>query len=204
MGRIKWPVALATAFVLLVGWYVIYTQQIVRALQANAETLAEIYGEVQEGLTSPPGGEVQALSRLQEVILESGVPMVLTGPRDTVLAVENLPFDVDLDTAEGQDRVRAYVRRLDVRHPPVGDPNLAHMHYGDTPEVLRLRWIPWLQVAGLLLTVVVGFTMIRYQRRVEGERAWTSMAREPPRTRSTNPTATTMTSRITTCFKPAE
>jgi len=30
----------------------------------------------------------------------------------------------------------------------------------------------------MLLTVVVGFTVIRYQRRVEGERAWTSMARE--------------------------
>jgi len=74
--------------------------------------------------------------------------------------------------------VRGYVGRLDARHPPVGDPELSHLHFGDTPEVLRLRWIPWLQVAGLLLTVVVGFTMVRYQRRVEGERAWTAMARE--------------------------
>ena len=176
---IKWPVALATAFVLLLGWYVIYTQQIVRALQANAETLTEIYGEVQEGLTSTvPGDEVQALSRLQEIIIASGVPMVLTGPGDTVYAARNLPFDVDLDAREGQERVRAYVRRLDIRHPPIGDPELFHLHYGDTPVVLRLRWIPLLQVAGLLLTVVVGFTMIRYQRRVEGERAWTAMARE--------------------------
>ena len=179
MRRIKWPVALATAFVLLLGWYLIYTQQIVRALQANAETLTEIYGEVQEGLTSTvPGDEVQALSRLQEIIIASGVPMVLTGPGDTVYAARNLPFDVDLDAREGQERVRAYLRRLDVRHPPIGDPDLFHLHYGDTPEVLRLRWIPLLQVAGLLLTVVVGFTMIRYQRRVEGERAWTAMARE--------------------------
>ncbi len=178
MPRIKWPVALATAFVLLLGSYVLYTQQIVRALRENAETLTEIYGVVQEGLTSLPGGEVQALSRLQEIIIASGVPIVLTGPGDTVYAARNLPFEVDLDTPEGQERARAYVRRLDEQHPPVGVPDASHLHYGDTPEVLRLRWIPWLQAAGLLLTVVVGFTVIRYQRRAEGERAWTAMARE--------------------------
>ena len=178
MPRIKWPVALATAFVLLLGSYVLYTQQIVRALRENAETLTEIYGVVQEGLTSPPGGEVQALSRLQEIIIASGVPIVLTGPGDTVYAARNLPFEVDLDTPEGQERARQYVRRLNEQHPPVGVPDASHLHYGDTPEVLRLRWIPWLQAAGLLLTVVVGYTVIRYQRRVEGERAWTAMARE--------------------------
>ena len=179
MPRIKWPVALATAFVLLLGWYVVYTQQIVRALRANAEIFTEIYGEALTGLNSTdPTAEVEALVRLQQIILASGVPMVNMGPGDTVYAVRNLPFEVDLATPEGQARVRAYVQRLDVRHPPVGDPNLSHLHFGDTPEVLRLRYIPWLQVAGLLLTVAVGFTVIRYQRRVEGERAWTAMARE--------------------------
>jgi len=178
MPRIKWPVALATAFVLLLGWYVVYTQQIVRALRANAETLTEIYGEVQEGLNSiGPTAEVDALFRLQQIIVASGVPMVQMGPGDTVYAARNLPFDADLETAEGQAAVREYSRRLDVRHPPVQNADVS-LHYGDTPEVLRLRYIPWLQVAGLLLTVVVGVTMIRYQRRVEGERAWTAMARE--------------------------
>lgn len=179
MIRIKWPVALATLFILLLGWYLLYTQQIVQALRTDAETLTQIFAEVQEGLTSTdPAAEVEALVRLQRIIIESGVPLVQTGPGDTVLAVTNLPFSADLETPEGQARVRAYVRRLDARHPPVGDPDLMHLHYGDTPEVRRLRWIPWLQAGGLLLTVLVGFTIVRYQRRVEGERAWTSMARE--------------------------
>jgi hypothetical protein len=179
MARIKWPVALATLFVLLLGWYVVYTQQIVRALRADAETLARIFAEVQQGLSSTdPTAEVEALARLQTAIIESQVPIVQTGPGDTVLAAENLPFDVDLETAAGQERVRDYVRRLDLRHPPVPAPEQQYLHFGDTPEVLRLRWIPLLQVAGLFLTVFVGLTMIRYQRRVEGERAWTAMARE--------------------------
>ncbi len=179
MLRIKWPVALATLFVVLLGWYLIYTHQIVRALQSDAETLTQIYAEVQAGLTSPePGRADDALFQLQGIILESGVPLVQTGPGDTVLYAANLPFEVDLRTPAGQARVRTYIEGLDARRPPVGNPNLTHIHFGDSPEVRRLRWIPWLQAGGLLLTVFVGFTMIRYQRRAESEKAWTSMARE--------------------------
>ena len=179
MVRIKWPLAFATLFVALLGWYVVYTQEIVEAFRAYDDTLGEIYAEVQEGLTAQ--GEARsenALYNLQGIIVESGVPMILSGPGDTVLYVTNLPFDADLDTPEGQARARAYMRRLDAINPPVGDPTIQRLHRGDSPQVRNLRWIPWLQAGGLLLTVIVGFTMIRTQRRAESERAWTAMARE--------------------------
>ncbi|MHB1192449.1 MAG: sensor histidine kinase [Longimicrobiales bacterium] len=179
MRRNRWPVALATLFVTLLGWYLLYTQQIVRALRADAEILTEIFAEVQVGVTDPdPAAADEALFRLQTIIRESGVPLVLTGPRDTILDARNLPFAADLTTQAGQERVRTYVRRLELRQPPVGDPDIQALHVGDTPEIRRLRWIPWLQVGGLLLTVFVGFAMIRTQRSAESERAWTSMARE--------------------------
>ncbi len=179
MLRTKWPVALATLFVLLLGWYLLYTQRIVQALQRDAELLTRIYVEVQEGVTSmEPGRADDALFNLQGIILESGVPMVQSGPGDTILYVANLPFEVDLSTRLGQARVRDYLESLDARRPPIGNPDLVHMHFGDSPEVQRLAWIPLLQAGGMLLTVFVGLTMVRYQRRAESERAWTSMARE--------------------------
>ena len=46
MIRIKWPVALATLFVMLLGWYLLYTQQIFRRVQENSELLSRIYTEV--------------------------------------------------------------------------------------------------------------------------------------------------------------
>jgi len=179
MIRIKWPVALATMFVLLLGWYVVYSRQIVRLLRADAETLTRIYSEVTTGMASPYDAAAEdALFRLQAIILNSRVPYVMTGTRDTVLAARNLPFDADINTFEGQERIRAYAVRLDAQHPPVISPGLSTIHFGDSPEVQSLRWIPWLQAGGLLLTVFIGFSMIRYQRHAESERAWTSMARE--------------------------
>lgn len=179
MIRIKWPVALATAFVLLLGWWLVYTQQIVQRVEENSLLLSRIFAEVQEGLlTQSPTRETQALLNLQRMVVETQVPLVVMGPADTVLLHENVPFEVDETTPAGQQRIREYVQVLDSLNPPVGDPNTLHIHFGQTPAVSRLRWIPWLQAGGLLLTVFVGALVVQTQRRAESERAWTSMARE--------------------------
>ncbi len=179
MTRRNWPVALAVLFVAILVWYLVYTERIVRALRADAAILTEIYSEVQGALADPsPERTDRALFELQRVIIETGVPLIQTGSRDTVLAARNLPFEADLSTPEGQRRIREYVEVLDSRNPPVGEEAFTQLHYGDPPEVRRLRFIPWLQAGGLLLTVLVGFTVIRFQRRAEAERAWTAMARE--------------------------
>ncbi|TVP72267.1 MAG: sensor histidine kinase [Gemmatimonadales bacterium] len=177
--RRRGSLVLGILFLALLGWYLVYSQQIIRTLQADAATLTRMFSEVQEGMTDQdPFRATQALANLQSIIIESGVPLVMAGPGDTILAAENLPFDADLSTVEGQRRVRDYVTRLAVRNPPVGDPEVARMYFGDPPELQRLRWIPWLQVAGLLLLFTLGVGVVRAQRRAETDRAWTAMARE--------------------------
>jgi|TARA_B100000809_G_scaffold178163_1_gene175734 signal transduction histidine kinase len=177
--KIKWPVALATMFLVLLGWYLVYTESIVRALEDNAERLSEIYHEVQAGLaTMDQSAAITAMFNLQGIIIESGVPLVITGPGGLATAFENLDFEVDLDSPEGQREILAYTRSLDAAHPPVGDPNVQQIHFGSTPEFESLRRIPWFQAGGMLLTALIGFVVIRSQRRAESEKAWTSMARE--------------------------
>lgn len=179
MKRGQGPVLLSTLFIGFLGSYLVYTQIVARSLRADAEILSRIFAEVQQGLTDPdPGRAEEALWQLQAEVLSTGIPLIQTGPSDTVLAVANLPFEADITSAEGQARVQAYLRRIDARNPPVGDPTVSHVHFGDLPETRRLRWIPWLQAGGLLLTVLVGVAVVRTQRRADSERAWTSMARE--------------------------
>ncbi|MBT8335445.1 MAG: HAMP domain-containing histidine kinase [Gemmatimonadetes bacterium] len=179
MRRERWPLVLATLFLILLGWYLVYTRSIGEALEENAETLTEIFAEVQRAITDPdPFRSEQALSRLQDLVLETDIPIVLTGEGGRVTAVENLPFEADLLTPEGQGRLREYVVELDLRNPPIGEPGDVRIHFGDPPIVRRLGWISSLQAGGLLLTVLVGLAVIRAQRRADSERAWTAMARE--------------------------
>lgn len=179
MRRERWPLFLATLFLILLGWYLVYTRSIGAALQENAETLTEIFAEVQRAAADPdPSRTDQALARLQDLVLSTDIPIVLTDVGDTVTAVANLPFEADVDTFDGQRRVRDYVRTLDLRNPPIGEPDGFQIHFGDPPIVRRLGWISSLQAGGLLLTVLVGLAVIRAQRRADNERAWTAMARE--------------------------
>ena len=179
MTRASWSLLLATMFLAILAWYLVYTEQLVTAFRAETATMTRMYAEVQAGMADPDEQAAdEALFRLQSIVVESGVPLVLSGPGDSILAAVNLPFDVDVSTPQGQGRIRQYARRLDVRRPPVGDPALALVHFGDPPELRRLRWIPWFQVAGLLLTFVTGLLVIRSQRAAAADRAWTSMARE--------------------------
>jgi len=179
LRRRNWPIALAVLFVAQLVWYLLYTEDIVQAFRGNAEVLSQIYARVQEGVGDPrPEAAVDALFGLQQVILNSGVPLVATLPGDSVYAAQNLPFEADLSIPSDQARVRDYARRLDTRNPPIGDPSVMLLHFGDPPEVRKLQWVPLLQAGGLLVTVLLGALVVGMQRRAESERAWTSMARE--------------------------
>lgn len=179
MIRIKPHIALATLFLFILGWYVLYTRSIVNALHRDSELMTRIFGIVQEGIQgTEPGVEILALSDLQTEIIQSGLPLVVTGLADTVLMAENLPFDVNLETVDGQRRVMALVRTLDLRHAPIQGASDKVVHFGDTAQLRRLQWVPWLQALGLFLTAMIGFLVVRSQRRSEQEQAWTAMARE--------------------------
>ena len=193
MIRIKWPVVLATLFLILLGWYVVYPQSIVDELQQNETLMSEVFSLVQELIQEPGGSETpgaggglqdvpgfeSALFDLQGVVIRAGIPLVWIDPADSILSVENLPFDANIFTPEGQEQVKAYVRGLDATgREPVRGAGGDLIYFGETPELSSLRLIPWLQAIGLTLTALIGFLVIRYQRRAEQDKAWTVMARE--------------------------
>ncbi|MCH7891525.1 MAG: HAMP domain-containing histidine kinase [Gemmatimonadetes bacterium] len=191
MIRIKWPVAMATLFLILLGWYVIYPLSIVDELQQNEELMSEVFGIAQELIQDTTGAERSGadgrlrnvpgfdnpLFALQEVIRRSGIPMVIMSSSGSVTSVEN--FDADISTPEGQEQVKAYVRRIEATgHEPARGAGGQLIYLGDPPQLSGLRWIPWFQASGLMLTALIGFLVIRYQRRAEQDKAWTAMARE--------------------------
>jgi len=192
MIRIKWPVALATLFVILLGCRVIYPLSIVDELHQNEELMSEVFGLVQELIQDTGGPETagapgslpdvrfeSALFELTRVVIRSGIPLIWIDPADSVLSVENLPFDADIYAAEGQELVKAYVRRLEVTgREPVRGAGGDLIYLGERPQLSSVSWIPWLQASGLMLTALIGFLVIRYQRTAEQDKAWTIMARE--------------------------
>ena len=187
MIRIRWPVALATLFLIVFGWYLVYTQLLQDGLRENQALMSEVFAIAQELIQDTSrserlvGGRLQdvPLFDLQEVMIRSRIPMVIISPAESVVSVENLPFEADILTPEGQEEVQAYVSRIEATgQEPVRGAGETLIYLGDPPQLSNLRWIPWLQASGLTLTALIGFLVIRYQRSAEQDKAWTAMARE--------------------------
>ena len=163
MIRIRWPVALATLFLIVFGWYLVYTQLLQDGLRENQALMSEVFAIAQELIQDTSrserlvGGRLQdvPLFDLQEVMIRSRIPMIIISPAESVVSVENLPFEADILTPEGQEEVQAYVSRIEATgQEPVRGAGEPLIYLGDPPQLSNLRWIPWLQASGLTLTAL--------------------------------------------------
>lgn len=170
------PALLVTlGLVMVVGWYVGYTQHLVSQLRREAARSAQMYARVYSALADPTDQSgTAALLDLSAQIDSMGVPVIVTDARGRAAAKANLPFRGPLD----DPRVLAYVRELDAQNPPVVERGVGTVHFGNPPLVRSLRIIPIAQAATLALLLAAGTYTIRTRWRAERERVWAGMARE--------------------------
>jgi signal transduction histidine kinase len=167
----------AALIALLLGSILWYTHHVVSDLRLEAERSSRNYARIYHALgDTTEGAGTQALLGLSRSIVDQGVPVIVTDAAGNPTAAANLPFgstDVTRDP-----RVRAYVQRLDADNPPVVDPMLGQIHFGNTPLVEGLRIIPVLQVATAAILLILGFYAIRVRGNAARELIWAGMARE--------------------------
>lgn len=177
MRRGSPEVIFAALIALLLGSILWYTHHVVGDLRLEAERSSRIYARIYHALgDTTEGAGTQALLGLSRSIVEQGVPVIVTDAMGSPTAAANLPFDAVDVTRDA--RVRAYVRTLDAENPPVIDPMLGQIHFGNTPLVEGLRIVPVLQVATAAILLIVGFYIIRVRGNAARERIWAGMARE--------------------------
>lgn len=169
------PVLIAVGIAALLLSYVAYTQRVVRELRRDstrsAEMFAHIYGALSDTTAEASRTAMLDLSRL---IGEMGVPAVVTDMNGKPAYAQNLPFDAPIES----ERVAAYIAELDRQNPPVVAAGVGTVHFGNTPTVRGLRYIPLLQALVLGVAVLAGVAMLRARGRADRERMWAGMARE--------------------------
>lgn len=170
------PVVLvAVGLVLLLVSYVVYTQRVISELRREARRTGTMFARVYSALADPSEDVgTEALFELSRLIREMGVPVVVTDPDGRPAAAANLPREVALD----DPWVLRYVAQLDRLNPPVVEPGIGTIHYGNPPVVAGLRVIPLLQAVALVGLILAGVYALRTRARGEQQRVWAGMARE--------------------------
>jgi len=170
------PVTIVTVCVAaLLGWYVVYTQGVVRELRREASRVGLMYARVYDGLNDPgPDAATTALLDLSRHIRESGVPLIITDANGTPTAAANLPRELPLDSPE----IREFIRALDRQNQPIAEGDAGTVHFGNTPLVRGLRIIPLLQSLLIGMFLLAGAYGLRTRGRADREQIWAGMARE--------------------------
>jgi len=179
MSRRNWPTALALLAAATLGWYLVYTELLVREMRRDAVVHSRIYIRILRGLNDPADDAAeQTLLKLSGEVQRLRIPLVVTDEEGIPGWAINLPFEADPADPADHERIRAYARELARNNEPIIEPGLGIIFFGDPPTVQRLRWIPWLQVGALTGLLVAAAWMIRHNWRTERERIWAAMARE--------------------------
>ena len=81
-----WPTALGLLAALVLGWYLLYTELLVREMRRDTVIHSRIYIQILRGLNDPhEGAAEQTLLSLVDAVKELGIPIVLTDPDATAL-----------------------------------------------------------------------------------------------------------------------
>lgn len=179
MKRRLRPLTLAIAAILVFGTYLIYTQYTVQLIKTQSDFESRIYLHVQTGILTP-GSEFDALTSIQQVLDSLDLPMITFNAEGAITGAINLPFEMDLGSEAGRQRVQEYARGIERRHPRnrASQPGIGAIIFGAPPWIAWLRWVPYLQVAAGLALALVAVVMVRADLRAERERMWSAMARE--------------------------
>jgi signal transduction histidine kinase len=179
MTRRHWPTLLAVLAALILGWYLLYSQFLVREMRSDAEVHSRIVVRILQGLTDPSeDAPLAALFDLSSEVQNLRIPIVYTDVDGVPALWVNLPFEAAMGDTAAMIDVLDYARGLARRNPPIVEPGLGTIYFGDPPNVRRMRWIPWLQVGALVGLLVTLASIIRHNQRTERERIWAAMARE--------------------------
>ena len=168
-------VLLGLLLALVLGSYIVYSQRVVVELRRDASRSSRMHAQILSALADPnPDAANAALLDLANSIRDLGVPVIITDTRGRPIWAINLPFE-----ASGDDpRVAAHIAVLDRENPPLVEPTIGTIHFGDSRLVKSLRVIPALQALLVSFVFLAGVYVLRTRGRADRERVWAGMARE--------------------------
>lgn len=174
-----WPTALGLLAAVVLGWYLLYTELLMREMRREAIVHSRIYVRILRGVSDPAEHAAeQTLLDLSDDVQALGIPIIVTDVNGIPAFTSNLPFEANPNDPDDLDRLLEYTRELASRNAPLVEPGLGTIYVGDPRLVQRLRYVPWLQVGALGCLFLAAWWMFRHNQRTERERIWATMARE--------------------------
>ncbi|MDZ7821125.1 MAG: HAMP domain-containing sensor histidine kinase [Candidatus Marinimicrobia bacterium] len=181
-SRIKFIlVAVALVFA---GGVLFYSQDIVSELRKESKKSLIFYTELYARLAGDAAFTDYGFF-FDEIIPRISFPIIITVPESNEINawknIESIP-----DTAAMTPAVRRELldltEKMDNNHSPVplkvDDRTVGIIHYGDSKTIRQLTRLPYIEILGAFVIILVGFLGFQYIRSSEKKFIWVGLAKE--------------------------
>ncbi len=181
----------------LVVLFLLYTHNLVRRLETQADVLSGVFAHFCATATFPAMDDRNLHSILDSVIRRIDFPLVITDERGVPLAWKKIGIDTyaipyqvfrEIDPKNPPPgpatEILEIVAQMDARHAPIpmvlpeNNRVVGMVHYGESSIIRQLKYLPIVQVFIVGVFVFLGYLGYRSVKAGEQKSIWVGMARE--------------------------
>ena len=166
---------------LIGGATMLYTNGLLQRLSEREQHQINLYAKTLRYSISTE--EIASLPFLQEQIIDANttIPVILTDG-ENIIDTKNLKLGAHLTVPDSLQLVRAALREMQQRHPPIvielpGNTR-NYIFYQDSALLEQLRTYPRVQLAVIASLAMLAYLSFSYSRRAEQNRVWVGLAKE--------------------------
>jgi signal transduction histidine kinase len=184
-GNIK--IALLVSALCIVIPILFYTHHLVEQLQEKERNTAALYAKSLEYVANGSTSSGDYTFIFDEVITTIDFPVILTDRNsEEINTVKNVEIDSlwqQWTVEKKNDFFFPLIKEMDSENKPIrvtfqDSIVLNLVHYGESPLIKRLRWLPYIEFSIGALFILVGYIGFSYIKRNEQSNIWVGMARE--------------------------
>ncbi len=165
----------------------IYSHNIVTDLRNDSKRILTFYTELYAELAS---NETMSNFFFDKMMNKISFPIIVTFREySDINAFKNIPelsTTDDSSTMELTEKtkkiLRKYMKEMDLYSKPIPfyyeDIVVGYIHYGDSIAITRLKWMPYIEISGIIIIILFGFFGLQYIRTSEKKFIWVGLAKE--------------------------
>lgn len=170
--------------VVLAGGFLYYTQLLVNELERQTREYLKFRIKVfEENINRESVDDLSFF--FQEVIQQADYPIIYTDADMNPLYWRNVgipPVQSGKIAPDTLAMLQKLIRQFDEENPPIPiryqDQILGYYHYGESPIIYKLRWLPFIEVVVVALFILIGYAGFKSIKKSEERYIWVGMAKE--------------------------
>ena len=170
---------------LIIAGALIYTQYLVNTLQQNSREYLNFKIRIFEANINNPDTNSEIGFFFDELIRDTDYPIIYTDTLMVPISWRNISEEIDSIstlTPEIYDILKNPLQEMDSENSPIPIQYqgmiFGYYHYGVSPVIKRLQWLPYLEIGAAILFILLGYLGFSQIKKSEERYIWVGMAKE--------------------------